>query len=187
MTRCDHLRRVGILCCHCLRNLAFYLSWYEAGTPFKKEQFWINANGNFLDIVVLEWCKLFGDVGGKNYYSKVIIDPAQFKVDLLAKLELTETEFSDYIKQMRTYRDKFVAHLDELNMFHIPYINIAQKSTVFLYERLLAQEAGNDTFYDAPKSATNFFNKYLAQGTAVYSSLVQTGIAAPPNLPHRTR
>lgn len=151
--------------------MAFYLSWYESGTPFKNEQFWVNANGNFLDIAVLEWCKLFGDVRGENYYSKVIADPVQFKVDLLAKLKLTETAFADYIKQMRTYRDKFVAHLDELNMFHIPHLDIAQKSTVFLYEHLLAQEAENDTFYDAPKSAANYFSGYIAQGTAVYSKL----------------
>lgn len=157
MTRCEHLRRVGILCCHCLRNMSFYLSWYEAGTPFKKEQFWVNANTNFLDITVLEWCKLFGNARDKNHYSKVIVDPVQFQAGLLAKLELTDKEFAEYIKQMRTYRDKFVAHLDESNVFHVPHLGVAKESTVFLYECLLAHEAENDIFYGAPKSAADFF------------------------------
>lgn len=169
MTHRDHLRRVGILCCHCLRNLAFYLSWSEAGMSSMDKQFWITGHNNFLDITVLEWCKLF-DARGKNHYSTVVADPVQFKLELLAKLALTDTAFADYIKQMRTYRDKFVAHLDELNTFHVPTLDIAKKSAVFLYEYLFAQETENDTFHDAPKSAAEFFNEYLTEGAQVYNS-----------------
>jgi hypothetical protein len=172
MTRRERLRRVGILCCHCLRNMGFYLSWYEAGTPFRNEQFWNTSHNNFLDIALLEWCKLFGDEKGKHRYSKVVVDPAQFKIELLADLALTDTAFTDYIKQMRTYRDEFVAHLDdkdEFNTFYVPDLTIAKTSVIFLYGYLLAQEAANDTFHEAPKSAVEFFNEYHAQGMAVYS------------------
>lgn len=152
--------------------MGFYLSWYEAGTPFRNEQFWINANGNFLDITVLEWCKLFGDAHGKHRYSKVVADPVQFKIELLADLTLTDIAFTGYIKQMRTYRDEFVAHLDDkgkFNTFYVPDLTITKASVVFLYEYLLAQEAASDTFHDVRKSAVEFFDERLAQGMAVYS------------------
>lgn len=164
------LRRVGILCCHLLRNVAFYLSWYDSENYCKDRQFWRTGHNNFLDIYVLEWCKLFVDVRGKHHYSTVVKDPVQFKIDLLVNLALTDTEFADYIKRTKTYRDKFVAHLDELNNYEVPVSNIIKESVIFLYEHLLAQESINDTFSDAPNSATQFFNDYFAQGKAVYSA-----------------
>jgi len=170
MTHSQRLRRVGILCCHCLRNLAFYLSWHEVGKPFISSQFWVNTNSNFLDITVLEWCKLFGDERGKQYFARVVSDPAQFRKKLFAELAVTEAAFNDCIQQMRTYRDKFVAHLDELDTMQIPDLTIAKKSTAFLYEYLLAQEAETDTFHDAPKSAKRFFDDFLAQGKAAYNN-----------------
>ena len=169
MTQRKRLRRVEILCCHCLRNMAFYRSWYAAGTPFKDKQFWVNANSNFLDVTILEWCKLFGDARGKHYYSMTVAGPTQFKREMLAHLAATEVAFADYVDQMRTYRDKCVAHLDDLNTFHVPDLTIAKSSTIFLYQRLLAQEAGNDTFHDAPKSATDHFNLFFSQGRAEYT------------------
>jgi hypothetical protein len=42
------------------------------------DQFWVIINGNFLDIAVLEWCKLFGDTRGKHYFGKVISDVPAF-------------------------------------------------------------------------------------------------------------
>lgn len=131
-------------------------------------QFWVNTNSNFLDITVLEWCKLFGDERSKHYFAKVVSDPAQFRKELFAKLVVTETAFNDCIQQMRTYRDKFVAHLDELDTMQIPDLTIAKMSTVFLYEYLLTQEAEADTFHNAPKSAKLFYNDFLAQGKAAY-------------------
>lgn len=148
--------------------MAFFRSWYDAGTPFKDKQFWVNANANFLDVTVLEWCKLFGDARGKHYYSKAVADLTQFKMEMLAHLAATEAAFADYVDQMRTYRDKFVAHLDDLNTFRVPDLTIAKSSTIFLYHRLLAQEAANDTFHDAPKSATDHFGLHFSQGKAEY-------------------
>ena len=72
LTRRQRLRRVGILCCHTLRNLAYYRAWFDAGKPRADENFWVSANGNFADITVLEWCKLFADERGKHHWAKVI-------------------------------------------------------------------------------------------------------------------
>ena len=112
MTSRQRLRRVGTLCCHCLRNLAFYMAGWRDGALKIKGQFWVNANGNFLDIAVLEWCKLFADTSGKHFWRKIISDSDGFWEGLLRELGLSEAQFDDYVTQMRTYRDKFVAHLD---------------------------------------------------------------------------
>jgi hypothetical protein len=108
MTPRERKRRVGILCCHCLRNIAFYRAGYTQNRFCSCKQFWINANGNFLDIAVLEWCKLFADARGKHHYAKVTNEHTNFRRDLLAKLAVTAAEFDEYVKEMKTYRDKFV-------------------------------------------------------------------------------
>jgi len=112
MTRRQRIRRVAILCCHCIRNIAFYNVGWRDGAPVFKEQFWITANSNFLDIGVPEWCKLFGDVRGKHYWGKVITTVAGFFYGLLKSLRMTADQLELYVKEMRIYRDSFVAHLD---------------------------------------------------------------------------
>lgn len=169
MKQRERLRRTGILCCHCLRNIAFYRSWYKAGQPFTKKQFWVNANANFLDIAILEWCKLFADASGQHYFTRVVQDPETFLVQLLAILNLKRIEFDDYVKEMKIYRDKFVAHLDKDRIMKIPSLGTAKKSAKALYEHLLLQESGTDTFHDAPQSASKLYKDFLAMGKKAYA------------------
>ena len=168
MTRRQRLRRVGILCCHCLRNLAFYKAGWQNGCLIFSDQFWVNVNGNFLDICVLEWCKLFGDSCGKHYWQKVISDPATFFNGLLQELRMTETEFNSYLTEMRTYRDKFVAHLDLEEVMHIPKLAVTQKSVCYLYDYLLAHEDEGNFFVDAPTKASAFYERFAKEGKTVY-------------------
>ena len=168
MTRRQRLRRVGILCCHCLRNLVFYKAGWQNGRLIFSDQFWVNVSGNFLDICVLEWCKLFGDSCGKHYWQKVISDPATFFNGLLHELRMTETEFNSYLTEMRTYRDKFVAHLDLEEVMHIPKLAVTQKSVCYLYDYLLAHEDEGNFFVDAPTKASAFYERFAKEGKTVY-------------------
>jgi hypothetical protein len=180
MTRSQHLRRVAILCCHCLGNLAFYKAGWLNGKSKLKSQFWLRVNGNFLDIAVLEWCKLFADTRGKHYWRKAISDDATFQKVLLAELKLSTTEFEDYVNQMRTYRDKFIAHLDSEEVMHIPLLQTAVNSTVFLYDYLLDNEETDGCFADAQKGGLKFYEKFLVEGTGVYEKNTQAGRAVNP-------
>lgn len=168
MTRRQLLRRVGILCCHFLRNLAFYKAGWKKGELVTNDQFFVNANGNFLDTCVLEWCKLFGDKRGQHYWRKVITDQDAFFVGLLQSLKLTEADFEDYINAMRTYRDKFVAHLDAEEIMSLPKLRTARKSVSFLYEYLLAHEEIAGCFHDAPKKASRFYEYFSWLGRKGY-------------------
>ena len=168
MTRRQRLRRAGILCCHFLRNLAFYKAGWRKGELIFKDQFWVNANGNFIDICVLEWCKLFGDKRGQHYWPKVVTDQTAFLTGLLHAVGQTEAEFDTYIEEMRTYRDKFIAHLDFGTVMYIPKLRIARKSVSFLYGYLLANEEVDNCFSDA-QNATCFYKLHYSQGRRVYS------------------
>ena len=166
MTRRERIRRVGILCCHCLRNLAFYMAGWRDGNFISKEpsQFWITVNGNFIEICVLEWCKLFGLKDDEHYWEKVITDRASFFDGLMKLLEITNDEFEAYVKEMRSYRDKFIAHLDSENTMNIPVLLIAQQSASYLYHYLLAHEDEGNFFPDAPVRASSFYNRFLKEG-----------------------
>jgi hypothetical protein len=169
MTRRKRLRRVGILCCHFLRNLAFYKAGWRKGKLIFNDQFWVNANGNFIDICVLEWCKLFGDKRGQHSWKKVITNQDAFLKGLLLAVGKTQPEFDSYIEEMKTYRDKFVAHLDSEEVMNIPKLKIAKKSVLFLYSYLLANEDETNSFHDAPPKATCLYRQFYSQGRKVYS------------------
>lgn len=169
MTRRQRLRRVAILCCHCLRNLAFYRAWHKAGRPRSTEQFWITVNGNFLDIAVVEWCKLFADARGKHHWAKIASDAAVFKSALLLYLAITDTVLDDYIVEMRMYRDKFIAHLDDELQMQIPNLTIALKSAAYLYSYLRTNEDDGNTFPDAPINSASFYRRFLAEARVVYA------------------
>src|SRR5271165_4315169 len=69
INRTERLRRVLVLCCYFVQNLAFYRAgWDNKIFRRYRSQFWVTANGNFLDHCVLEWCKLFGDERGEHYW-----------------------------------------------------------------------------------------------------------------------
>lgn len=175
LTRKERLRRVARLCCHCLKNLAYYKTgWHTSTDLFKEDQFWKIANNNFLDICVLEWCKLFGEPKGQYSWRKIVTDPQTFFGSLLKELKITEMDFNTYVKGIRIYRDKFVAHLDSERVMNIPKLALAQQSVCYLYDYLLANEDQGNFFPDAPSKAATFYECCFKEGIAVWSCPVNS-------------
>jgi len=169
MTRRERVRRTLILCCHFLRNLAFYKAGWRNRVARRKSQFWVTANGNFLDHCVLEWCKLFADGRGKHHWRKVVTDQDAFLNDMLRTLRLTEDQFETYTNEMRTYRDKFVAHLDLDEIMQIPRLRIARQSVAYLHDYLLSHEDDGGFFPEAPSRAARFYQLYANEAKGVYT------------------
>ena len=169
MIRRQRLRRVGKLCCHFLRNLAFYEAGWRNGELIFKGQFWVNANSNFIDVCVLEWCKLFGEKRGQQNWRKVVTDQKMFLSRLLHEVDQTEVEFESYVEEIRTYRDKFVAHLDSEEVMNIPKLSVARKGVSYLYDYLLANEEEDNCFHDAPQNASLLYEQYYSLGNMIYS------------------
>ena len=169
MIRNDRLRRVALLCCHFFRNMAYYRAGRIVNDINFNSNFWNTVNGNFLDVCVLEWLKLFGEKNGKQSWENVITENDVFKKDLLKTLKITEDEFSLYINQMRKYRDKFIAHLDSDKVADIPNLQIALESVIHFYNYLLANEEENDCFIDAPIEASIYYSSMQLEAQIVYS------------------
>ena len=123
------VRGMALLCCHCVRNSAYYRAgWENKRFIYADIDFWRNANGNFLDTAVMEWCKLFADCRGKHYWNKVIDDT--FLTGMLRSIGFTESEYEEYSQKMRTYRDKFLAHLDEERTMYPPLLQPASYNRI---------------------------------------------------------
>jgi hypothetical protein len=99
------------------------------------------VNGNFIDMCVLDWCKLFADESGKHYWGKVVTDAAGFKATLLRHLGLDEGQFQKKIDSMRKYRDKFVAHLDADRRTDLPTLDVAKMAVWFYHAHIVNHEA----------------------------------------------
>jgi len=119
MSRRDRLRRVVILCREFTRNLAYFRAGrmrkhsplWDPQKNRRESAFWRTANNNFLDMCVLEWCKLFAGPKEQHHWSKIVSDPAQFEAELVSHLRVSAAAFAQEIDVMRKYRDKFLAHL----------------------------------------------------------------------------
>jgi hypothetical protein len=168
MLRRDRVRRALILCCHFLRNIAFYRVGWRGRECKRRDQFWVTVNGNFLDHAVLEWCKLFADKKGKLHWSKLISSPGRFEQGLLKRMRLTSAQLETYINEMRAYRDKFVAHLDAEPVMQIPRLRLARMSVAFLYDYILANEDDGRFFPECPPPARRFYLLHVNLGRAAY-------------------
>jgi hypothetical protein len=139
-----------------MRNLSYFRGGWFDGKLIKTSEFWRTANGNFLDITVSEWWKLFADPSGKHHWRKVVSNQPAFEVGLLAALHISQAEFDEYLKEMRTYRDKFIAHLDDLETMQIPKLDIARGSLIYLYDFMLQHEDGGAYFNGLPPNASDY-------------------------------
>ncbi len=83
-------------------------------------------------MAVMEWCKLFGSRKDRHCWAKVVTDPSRFEAELRLHLGISGNTLSGYINEMRTYRNKFLAHLDDLLVMDIPFLDRAQAGGRFL-------------------------------------------------------
>jgi len=162
------VRRTAKLCLACLRGIAYYRAGENHKDKWVKEDFWRHNNSNSIDMSVIDWCKVFGDPKAEHYWRKSVADPDGLFLQLLGAANISESEFDDYIKKMREYRDKFLAHLDNENVMHVPYLDIATATAVFLYNHLV--QGGSYLQNVTPSDAQKFFNSRLRYAGKKYAS-----------------
>ena len=169
----ERIRRVMLLCCHAFRNFAFYRSGWKSRKLQARNQFWIEANGAFLDRAILEWCKLFADRKGRHHWKRVIKDPVQFESALYKHLRLSKREYLLYLKKVLRYRDKFIAHLDEDRVMYIPRIKTARNATAFLYDYLRKDPIACQSIQDANLASVDFYSAMYRQDFFEYKKSYQ--------------
>ena len=149
-------RRAALLCCHFTRNLAYYRAgWVEGEPAFPDNDLWRTLNSNFLDIAVIEWCKLFAEIKAFHNWRRVVVDPNAFLPQLYSNFSASKDEWDVYVCQMREYRDKFLAHLDRKNIMHIPLMNLAQFAIYYIYDTMRAEQI-KSVFRDLPQNLRRY-------------------------------
>lgn len=133
-------RRVALLCCHFSRNYAYYKAlWAKRDVPKFNTLFWITVLNNFIDIAVMEWMKLFGNYSEHHHWTKLTQDKDNFKSEMLSFCGINEDEFKNLHKDIKKYRDEFVAHLDSNETMNIPNMAKAFEATKFYYSQIYSQ------------------------------------------------
>lgn len=158
MDRVKRLINVALLCCHFVRNCAYYKAGYNGKNTKANNDFWLTVWDNFIDISVLEWLKLFGDHNEKHHWKKVVEDQDSFKKEMLNTCGITEDELASCRKSFKEYRDKFVAHLDSEETMHIPELKIAL-AVVKYYYSYVAKELGTSRLRDLPRDIESYYCK----------------------------
>jgi hypothetical protein len=167
VTRRDRLRRVVRLCAHFARNLAYYRAGHDRLTEASAE-FWITVDGNFIDMAVTEWCKLLGDRNGKQFWANVVTDPPRFEDMMLSHLGMTAGELTAYVTEMRTYRDKFLAHLDDLVVMEIPFLDRAHVAVEFYHREIVEHEGVAGDFVGLPTDLGDYYRHCFEQARTIY-------------------
>jgi len=144
------------LCCHFTRNCAYYKASYENGSSKATNEFEVTIQGNFIDISILEWLKLFGDHNDKHHWKKVVENPDDFKSGMFESCSITEDDLVECRESFKTYRDKFVAHLDSEETMQIPVIDLALKVVKYYYE-CVSNELGISNLGRLPKSIESYY------------------------------
>ncbi|MEQ8447466.1 MAG: hypothetical protein RIB57_16415 [Pelagibacterium sp.] len=110
--------------------------------------FWIILHSNCLDTATIEWCKLFGKSSGTVHWERFVpaTERAEFEKGLLAAINKSEDEWSNYRNSLLKYRDTSVAHLDALlkRSTHFPDFTIGIEAAYFYYDWLSANASRID-------------------------------------------
>ncbi|MGJ7607130.1 hypothetical protein ACSFA7_22535 [Variovorax sp. LT1R20] len=177
LTEGERVRRVALLTHHCIDNIACYRAGWATNSKGERHvvvqrNFWIRANGNFLDIAVSEWCKVFADKKSKHHFARVIPEPATLLAGLTAALGMDEAAYGALIDGVREYRDKFVAHLDDQRVMNVPAMQPLLDSAVFLYDTLCTNEATVVHLTGLRPDAKEFYDQRFAEALAEYRRAV---------------
>ncbi|WP_322026690.1 hypothetical protein [Burkholderia sp. BCC1977] len=133
--------------------------------------FWRVLHGNLLDIVVLEWCKLFGSDDEEHqqvHWKNVIADEEEFRTGLFAHLGIDQDLWRTYWQQMKAYRDQHVAHLDfnRRDVTHYPDLGSSMSSAVYYYGRLIQElRALGETRF--PDDLSGYYDAFQAQSIEI--------------------
>jgi hypothetical protein len=126
--------------------MAYYRTgWLEEHRHLLNEanpnhHFWLQVNENFLDMCVLEWCKLFGSDKEKHHWSNVVTDARTFEAELLRHLGINDQQLKVQVKIMLRYRDQWVAHQDYKLTGLYPTLELPKKAIWFYYTWIVEHE-----------------------------------------------
>ena len=170
MSTTERAQRAALLCCHFARNFAYY-SVFRSSTLLSKEGFWLSVHGNFVDVCVLEWCKLFGNQNGKFHWKNVMSNPDLFRQELLSMHGIGDAELKKLWKEVKDYRDDFVAHLEEQETTRIPNLNVPYLLIAFFFRELQASFPALKAESSLPLHFDRYYDQCLSEAKDVLQDI----------------
>jgi hypothetical protein len=81
-------------------------------------------------------------VRGRHFYGAVISKKnlQNFEDGLLHDIRMRKSAFDSFVSEVRLYRDKFVAHLDDGRVMPIPKLETAKSAIWYLHHYLVTYE-----------------------------------------------
>jgi hypothetical protein len=169
----QRFRRVTLLCCHFVRNLAYHRAGKNSMKELKETgDFWTTVHSNFLNCCVLEWCKLFVDTKNRNpgehRWDNVVADKDRFKAELYQHID--KSQFQTLINAMRTARNKFIAHLGDQNIEYTPHMDIAKDAVQFYHSYIVRNEADSGDLTGLPTDLNDYYSACYREAENIYAS-----------------
>lgn len=171
MAASDRAQNAAFLCLHFARNFAYY----GAGQKLHghtSDPFWLAVIGNFVDIAILEWCKLFGNRNGKYHWRKVLKDPDAFVSSMPERLGISGNDFDALHSSVKTYRDEFIAHLEDSETTLVPNMNLPYVLAWSYYMQLREDYPSLKGVAELPRDFGNYWRRHSEQGLAVFKTVV---------------
>ena len=154
----DHAYRLVYIA----KNVAHHRSLNSFRDDFH-QSYWILISSNFLDVAILEWCKVFGSKSDATHWTSNVPDDATFRTGLFEKLKVTEAEWSAYWECVKTYRDKVIAHYDSTSTVNDhPDFCLALKACFYYYD-MLNKQLKRGSIGGYPESLEDYYEKSLDQ------------------------
>ena len=171
MDREIRLRRCLLICCQFARNLAYHRARHSANQLIDGE-FWISVDANFIDIAVLEWCKVLGDYRAQHEFNNIFQNPQFFLCNLLEYININNEDWIAYVSKVRRYRDKFLAHLDSDGEMCIPELETALKAAQFYYDWIVCNEFNQFDLKNLPATLTGYYSDRFVEARQVYAASI---------------
>lgn len=153
----DHIIRL----IYVIRNAANFQSLVKYKDDFK-QNYWILIYNNFLDIAVLEWCKVFGTDSEPTHWKTIVNDHTAFREGLLNCIGLDENEWSAFWENVNSYRNNIIAHFKKVDDLSYPFLDVIIKSS-FYYYKWLQKELETHGIIQEPEDLENYYRRCLSQ------------------------
>lgn len=156
------LRRVALKC----GDFARQLSYHRAISKYKddlKLNFWIAMFNNAIDLAVLDWFHLFGYHNDDMHWKNIVADISWFRSELYNILNVNDDEFKAYWEEIKSYRDKDVAHIEIRPVSSVPEMTMAMKAVNFYYQTVLKELSTFRDYNNWPIDLMDFHQRSLEQ------------------------
>lgn len=97
-----------------------------------------------------------------------------FRTGLINRAGIDQFQLNTYTREMRRYRDKFVAHLDSDEVAYPPNLQIGLDSVAYYQAHILDYDQNNSIFQGLPKDIAEYHDQCSREAAGIYQQKMGT-------------